>query len=127
MRAGINLYKDEDVINQLEKQLKSMSLTEASKSPNDVALDKGIAVVGGESRMVHKAKRTTGESKLEQERQEQIRKRDIQIFKQSLKQKKVEAAGEGDDESDWESIDDEELPHVKLSELLDGLTLEVNN
>ena len=68
MRAGINLYKDEDVINQLEKQLKSMSLNDMAKSPNDAALDKGIAVVAGESRMVHKAKRTTGESREEQER-----------------------------------------------------------
>jgi hypothetical protein len=52
----------------LEKQLKSMSLNDMAKSPNDAALDKGIAVVAGESRMVHKAKRTTGESREEQER-----------------------------------------------------------
>lgn len=30
-----------------------------------------------------------------------------------------------EEDSDWESVE-EDFPHVKLTELLDGLTLEVN-
>ena len=51
------------------------------------------------------------------------------MFKASIKKKAAAtAAAEGgeDDDSDWESVE-EDFPHVKLSELLDGLTLEVNN
>ena len=50
MRANINLYKDEDVINELEAQLAGMSINESAannKSPNDAALDKGSFQVGG--------------------------------------------------------------------------------
>ena len=39
---------------------------------------------------------------------------------------KKKAAAEEDD-SDWEDDVEEDFPHVKLSELLDGLTLEVND
>ena len=46
------------------------------------------------------------------------------MFKASFKKKNKVAEGE-DDDSDWESVE-EDFPHVKLSELLDGLTLEVN-
>lgn len=127
MRANINLYKDEDVIAQLEAQLGGLSLTNepsttSGKSPNDVALEKGQAVVGGQTRKVVKAKRSTEESQLEQKRQQQIRKRDTDIFKATLK-KKGEVAGDEED-SDWEDVE-EDYPGVKLSELLDGLTLDV--
>jgi len=43
------------------------------------------------------------------------------IFKASLKKK---TDGGEDEDSDWESVE-EDYPGVKLSELLDGLTLEV--
>ena len=45
------------------------------------------------------------------------------MFKASLKRK---AAAGDEEDSDWEDVE-EDFPHVKLSELLDGLTLEVNN
>ena len=46
MRQNINLYKDQDVIDELEKQLAGMSLSETpaetdGKSPIDQALEKG--------------------------------------------------------------------------------------
>ena len=126
MRANINLYKDEDVIAQLEAQLGGLSLNEgqvkAGKSPNDIALDQGKAVVGGQTRKVVKAKRQTDEAILDQKRQEKIRKRDTDLFKASLKTKGEVA--DADDDSDWEDVE-EDYPGVKLSELLDGLTLEV--
>ena len=129
MRANINLYKDEDVINSLEKQLGGLSLapTEAiGKSPADAAIDAGKAVVGGQARKVVKAKRSTAESQAENRRQEALRKKDADLFKASIAQRKGAAPADGgDDDSDWEEEVEEDFPHVKLSELLDGLTLEV--
>jgi len=81
--------------------------------------------VGGQVRKVVKVKRVTDESKAEQKRQQAIRKKDADIFKASLK-KKEQVGGEADDDSDWESVE-EDYPGVKLSELLDGLTLEVKD
>ena len=60
MRANINLYKDDDVIGQLEAQLGGLSLNDgpkSGKSPNDLALDSGKASIGGQERKVVKAKR----------------------------------------------------------------------
>lgn len=75
MRANINLYKDEDVIGQLEKQLGSLTLKEG-KSPIDEALDKGQVKVGSQTRKIVKAKRTNDEAQRLQKKQEEIRKRD---------------------------------------------------
>ena len=69
MRSNINLYKDEDVINQLENQLAAMSLdNKPEKSPADQALDSGKIQIGGKTRKVVKAKRTTDAEKLAQKR-----------------------------------------------------------
>lgn len=68
MRANINMYKDEDVINSLEQQLSSLTLSAQTKSPNDVALEKGSVQVGNETRKVVKAKRTTDKAQRDQER-----------------------------------------------------------
>jgi len=61
LRANINLYRDDDVINQLEQQLGAMTLAEGAsqvgKSPNDAALERGTAMVGKTERKVVKAKR----------------------------------------------------------------------
>ncbi len=66
MRSNINLYKDEDVINQLEKQLQSMTLEkQPEKSPADAALDRGQIKKGGQTRKVVKAKRTTDAEKVQ--------------------------------------------------------------
>ena len=69
-----------------------------------------------------KAKRSTAEAKRLQKEKELQRKRDADIFKATLK-KKAGDGGDGDD-SDWTDVE-EDFPHVKLSELLEGLTLEV--
>ena len=57
-----------------------------------------------------------------------MRKKDSDLFKASITKKAAAAGGDqgGDDDSDWESVE-EDFPHVKLTELLDGLTLEVGN
>lgn len=75
-----------------------------------------------------KVKRQSEQAKLEQKKSEAVRKKDADIFKASLKPKKsaidATAAGELDDDSDWDDVE-EDFPGVKLSELLDGLTLDV--
>ena len=108
------------------------STSTVGKSPTDAALDRGEATVAGQTRKVVKARRTTDSGQRELQKQEALRKKDSDLFQASLKKKKANerrqaAAAEGsEDESDWESVE-EDFPHVKLSELLDGLTLEVNN
>lgn len=69
MRQNINLYKDDDVVAMLEKQLNSMTLEEkmaSGKSPSDAALDAGEAKVGNTVRKVVKARRTTDKARIEQ-------------------------------------------------------------
>ena len=107
------------------------STSTVGKSPTDAALDRGEATVAGQTRKVVKARRTTDSGQRELQKQEAVRKKDSDLFQASLKKKKSDArkqaAAEGSEEdSDWESVE-EDFPHVKLSELLDGLTLEVNN
>ena len=137
MRANINMYRDDDVINQLESQMGALTLKESApaaveKSPNDAALSKGVVKVGVKERKIVKAKRSTEKAKIEQKRQEAIRKKDNELFKASFNQKKQSNQGEAaevdddEDDSDWEDVE-EDYPGVKLSELLDGLTLEVND
>lgn len=123
MRQNINLYRDDDVIGELEKQLQAMSLnTEAaSKSPIDQALDKGSANVGGQERKVIKAKRTTDKGKKSQKEQETLRKKDADLFKATLKKK---GQDNPDDDSDWTDVE-EDFPHVQITELLDNLKLDV--
>jgi len=130
MRANINLYKDEDVINSLTKQLSGLTVAPKApeavgKSPADAALDAGQAVVGGQARKVVKAKRSTTEGQAEKRRAEALRKKDADLFKASITKKKALAAAGDEDDSDWEEDVEEDFPHVKLAELLDGLTLEV--
>lgn len=87
MRGNINLYKNDDVIQELEAQLNSLQITPGTtnvKSPNDAALDAGQATVGGQPRKVVKAKRTTESSTREQAKAEALRKRDTDLFKASL-------------------------------------------
>ena len=84
--------------------------------------------MGGQQRKVVKAKRSTDTALAEQKKKEAVRKKDADIFKASLKKKsQTQGAADGEDnESDWESVE-EDYPGVKLSELLDGLTLEAPN
>lgn len=62
----------------------SLSETPATKSPADIALDKGQANVAGQNRKVVKAKRTSAEAQAEQKRQERLRKKDADLFKASM-------------------------------------------
>jgi hypothetical protein len=120
MRQNINLYRDDDVIGELEKQLAGMSIAEdSSKSPLDKALDTGEATVGGDKRKVLKAKRSTEKGKEHQAAEAKARKKDSDLFKATLKKKAAD-----DDDSDWTDVE-EDFPHVQLTELLDGLTLDV--
>ena len=56
MRANINLYKDDAVISELEKQLSMLSIAD---KPEPSPLDNGTFQVGGQTRKVVKAKRVT--------------------------------------------------------------------
>jgi len=62
LRANINLYKDDDVINELEKQLAAMTIDETKKSPIGEALEKGSATVQGKDRKIIKASRLTNQA-----------------------------------------------------------------
>lgn len=91
MRANINLYQDKDVIQSLEEQLGSLSLTAGTsntKSPGDAALASGSATVGGTTRKVVKAKRTTETAQEALKKSEALRKKDTDLFKASMKNKK---------------------------------------
>ena len=66
------------------------------------------------------ATRKTAEGKQAQSLQEKARKKDQAMFKATLKKK------DEDDDSDWESVE-EDYPHVRLEELLDNLTLDGGN
>lgn len=79
-----------------------------------------MATVKGQERKVVKFKRSSEESKKAQKKAQASRKKENEIFKATLK--KNTEQGE-DEESDWEDVE-EDFPHVKLSELLDNLTLD---
>lgn len=58
MRAHINIYKDEDVIAELEKKLAGLDLEGTAKaSPISEAMEQGTAVVAGQERKVVAGKR----------------------------------------------------------------------
>jgi len=60
LRANVNLYKDDDVIAQLEQQISNLNLDETDgKSKLTTDLSKGKTQVEGEERQVKAAKRKT--------------------------------------------------------------------
>lgn len=116
LRGQIDLYKNEDVIGQLEKKLAGMNLTaeEAKVSAVQAGLDRGKAKVGGEERTVTKAVRKTKEGRERQAESEETRKREEALIQATLKQKNKDES----DEEGWESVE-EDYPHIKLDDLKD--------
>lgn len=87
MRGQIDLFKNEDVINEIEKKLAGMNLEETKKSQIQSDLEKGKAKVGAEDRRVVKAPRKTKEGHQRQAESEEARKREEAIIKATLKEK----------------------------------------
>ena len=65
LRGQIDLYKNEEVINELEKKLAGMNIEQqaSEKSKTQAELDAGIAKVGSEERRLAKGSRKTQEGK----------------------------------------------------------------
>jgi hypothetical protein len=113
MRQQIDLYRNDDVINELEKKLAGMNIEESKKSQVQSALDSGKGKVGKDERKVVKASRKTEEGRGKHAESEEARKREEALIKATLKEK-----GEKGDEDDdgWDSVE-EDFPHIKLDDL----------
>ena len=58
-RANVNLYRNDDIIGQLEAQIGKMTLDDAKQSNIKSDIEKGVSKVGNEERLVKKAVRKT--------------------------------------------------------------------
>lgn len=88
LRGQIDLYKNEDVINELEKKLAGMTIDDAGKkSKIQAELDSGKSKVGNEERRLAKGARKTEEGRLKHAESEEKRKRDEALIKATLKEK----------------------------------------
>ena len=88
MRANINLYKDTDVINELEAQFANMGISEKKddyKSPIQKAQEEGSAIVGGDQRKVVSTKRKTKQGEQEKIDAEKRRQKNNAMFKATLR------------------------------------------
>jgi hypothetical protein len=112
LRQQIDLYRNDEVINELEKKLAGMTIEE--KSAVAKTLDSGKKTVGTEERKVVKGTRKTHEGRQRQAESEEIRRKEEALIKASLKQKS--GAAEDCDSEDDGSIE-EDFPHIKMDEL----------
>jgi hypothetical protein len=88
LRGQIDLYKNEEVINELEKKLAGMNLEQqlaSDKSKTQQELDAGLTKVGSEERRLAKGNRKTQEGKQKQAETEESRKKNEAIIKATLK------------------------------------------
>ena len=115
LRGQIDLYRNEDVINELEKKLAGINLEESKKSQIQTAIDSGKSKVSGEQRKIVKGNRKTDEGRQKHAESEESRRKEEALIKATLKEKNEK--GEDDDEG-WDSVE-EDFPHVKLDELKD--------
>lgn len=103
-RQQVNLYRDNDIMKDLEAKIGAMTLDDEKPSKSE--------------RVMKKAKRKTEQGKASAEKAEEVRKKNKLIMKANLKEKKDDVNDEDNDyDSDWESIEDD-APVVKLEELL---------
>jgi hypothetical protein len=63
LRGQIDLYRNEDVINELEKKLAGINLEESKKSQIQTAIDSGKSKVSGEQRKIVKGNIKTDEGR----------------------------------------------------------------
>lgn len=102
LRATVNLYKDDDVIAQLEAQIGNLKLED--DQPKD-------------GRVVKTAVRKTQAGKEKQQESEKEKAKNKAILKASLAKKP------DDEGSEWESAE-EDAPAIQLAELLDNMKIE---
>ena len=104
LRGTVNLYKDDDVIAQLEKQIGNMKLEDAPVKYGD--------------REIKTASRKTDAGKEKQVESAQERAKNKAMLKASIAKK-----GEQDSEgSGWESVE-EDAPSIQLAELLGNMKI----
>lgn len=115
LRANVNLYKDDDIMAELEEKIAGMNLEDTSKVKKD--LDNGKSNVGGEERTVKSAVRKTAIGKAKAYQMEKERIKSEAVYKASLRMRE-----EQDDEDSWESVE-EDAPAIKLEELLGNLKI----
>jgi len=83
IRQNVNLYRDDDAIDRLNKKMASLDLKEGrtteldelNKSPIGQALDAGTATVGNEPRKILKGARKTTKGRALEEAAEAARKK----------------------------------------------------
>lgn len=117
-RANVNLYRDDDIIGQLEAKISGLTLEESSKLEKN--LESGTSRVGSDDRQVKKAVRKTAIGKAIQHQSEKNRMKSELMIKANMKTKD-EMKKDGD--SDWESAEDD-APAIKLEDLLDNLKID---
>ena len=117
LRANINLYKDDDIMAELESKMQSMGLDEVEPSQLSKDLNKGTAKVAGQEREIKSAVRKTAIGKAKAYQMEKERQKSEALYKASLNMRE-----EVDDDSDWESVE-EDAPAIKLEELLGNLQI----
>ena len=114
----MNLYRDDDIVAQLEAKISNLNLEE-----NDSQLKKDLASgstnVRGEQRNVKAAKRKTDTGKNSATVADKDRAKGDAILKANMKT----ADDKDDDDSDWESAE-EDAPAIRLEELLSNMKLD---
>jgi hypothetical protein len=114
LRQQIDLYRNDDVINELEKKLAGMNLEEQKKSQIQSAIDSGKGKVGKDERKIVKGARKTEEGRLKHAESEESRKREEALIKATMREKGEK--GEDEDDDGWDSVE-EDFPHIKLDDL----------
>ena len=111
LRANINLYKNDDIIAQLNEKIGKMSLDESSQLKKDLEAGKKG------DRQVKAGVRKTAIGKAAAHQTEKQRQQSEAIYKANLKGKD-ECSSEGD----WESVE-EDAPVIRLEELLGNMKI----
>lgn len=117
LRANVNLYKDDDIMAELEAKVAKMGIHDEETSNYKKELNKGEVNVGGQKRIVKSAVRKTAIGKARAHQEEKARLHSEAVFKASLKTKE-----DVDDASSWESVE-EDAPAIKLEELLSNMRI----
>ena len=98
-----------------------MSLEDKPKSPLEVAQEKGHIEIGGTKRKVVTGARKTKERQLEREKEIEKQRKNMAIFKATLR--KAADKADGQDSDEWEDVE-EDFPMVKLEELMENLKID---
>ncbi len=113
LRQQIDLFKNEDVIKELEKKMAGIDLDKPEKREEAKAVPAGKG-----DRKIVKAARKTDEGRQRQAESEEAIRKEKALIKATLKEKATAKGGQGESDSDDGSIE-EDYPHIKLDELKD--------